>query len=153
MEYHSALSKAETYCATSEKSPQEVIDKLSKWGVSRGNITKIIAKLTNDDFINEERYSLAFVKDKFKFNRWGKTKIAFMLHQKGIDSKQIEKSLQCIDEEEYLATAVELLTSKCKSIKDKEHYAISSKLFRFALSRGFESSIIQKAIRLIDLAK
>ena len=36
----------------------------------------IIELLKMDNFINEKRYALGFVKDKFNYNKWGKMKIS-----------------------------------------------------------------------------
>ena len=40
------------------------------------DIARIIEMLKKENFINEERYAIGFVKDKFNYNKWGKIKIA-----------------------------------------------------------------------------
>ena len=93
MNYDIALNKAATFCASSEKCEQEVRDKLQKWGIGSSDMDKIIEHLITEGFIDEERYCNAFVKDKFRFNRWGKTKIAFMLRQKGISADVVNQAI------------------------------------------------------------
>lgn len=147
MEYQTALNKAATFCASGEKSRQEVAEKLEKWGVASNDADYILQYLTDEDFINETRYSKAFVRDKFRFNRWGKNKIAFMLKNKGISQSSIEQALEVIDHGEYMTALTELLNAKAKSFKKGEDpYQRKVKLYRFALSRGFESSVINECL-------
>jgi regulatory protein len=141
------LHKAASYCSISEHCISEVEMKLNAWGVETGEATKIIQHLIEDDFINEKRYCIAFVKDKFHFNKWGKIKISYSLKQKGIDNKIISNALNTIDEGEYEEMLAVLLKAKLKTIKWEYEYEKMGKLFNFAQSRGFESSIIDKTIR------
>ena len=78
------LHKAASYCSISEHCTSEVEEKLLAWGVSADDKQKIIDRLIVEDFINEKRYCTHFVKDKFRFNKWGKIKIAYALRQKGL---------------------------------------------------------------------
>ena len=141
------LHKAASYCSISEHCISEVEMKLNAWGVETGEATKIIQHLIEDDFINEKRYCIAFVKDKFHFNKWGKIKISYSLKQKGIDNELISNALNTIDEGEYEEMLAVLLKAKLKTIKWEYEYEKMGKLFNFAQSRGFESSIIDKTIR------
>jgi regulatory protein len=141
------LHKAASYCSISEHCISEVEMKLNAWGVETGEATKIIQHLIEDDFINEKRYCIAFVKDKFHFNKWGKIKISYSLKQKGIYNKLISNALNTIDEGEYEEMLALLLKAKLKTIKWEYEYEKMGKLFNFAQSRGFESSIIDKTIR------
>jgi regulatory protein len=141
------LHKAASYCSISEHCISEVELKLKAWGVEHDKTEKIISKLIEDDFINEKRYCIAFVKDKFHFNKWGKIKISYSLKQKGLDNKLISNALNTIDEGEYEEMLAVLLKAKLKTIKWEYEYEKMGKLFNFAQSRGFESSIIDKAIR------
>jgi len=143
MDYKTALQKASAYCAQCERATSEVKEKLQKWSVQNVDIEKIIQKLIEDDFLNEQRYCNAFVKDKFRFNRWGKTKISYMLSQKNVSKEYISQALDNIDEEEYLSVLADLLKSKIKSIKETDKFQKEQKLFRFAVSRGFETDVIK----------
>jgi len=67
--------KAASYCSISEHCISDVEEKLMAWKVPQLQRKKLIDKLVEEDFINEKRYALAFVRDKFRFNKWGKIKI------------------------------------------------------------------------------
>ena len=73
--------KASYYCSLSEHCIQKVREKLVQWGTPKEFIDPIIDKLLEDDYINEERFARAFVKDKFRFNHWGRVKITTHLKE------------------------------------------------------------------------
>jgi len=147
MKYKTALQKAAAYCAQCERATSEVKEKLQKWNVQNSDIEEIIQKLIDDDFLNEQRYCNAFAKDKFRFNRWGKIKIAYMLSQKNVAKECIFQALDNIDEEEYLSVLADLLKSKAKTIKETDKFQKEQKLFKFAASRGFETEAIKLVVR------
>ena len=68
---HQALLKAQKYCAYQERCQQEVRNDLYKLGVQRDDIEGIISDLISSNFLNEERFSRAFARGKFKNNDWG----------------------------------------------------------------------------------
>lgn len=144
------LHKAASYCSISEHCITDVQEKLSTWGVSEENKFKIIDKLIEEDFINEKRYAIAFSKDKFHFNKWGKIKISYALKQKNIDPKLIESALRTIDQGEYEEMLAVLLKNKLKTIKWEFEYEKAGKLYNFAQSRGFESNVIERIMRRLN---
>lgn len=147
--FEELLHKAASYCSISEHCISDVEDKLTAWGITEDKKHKIINKLIEDDFINEKRYCIAFTKDKFHFNKWGKIKISYSLKQKGLDSKLIDMALKTIDEGEYEEMLAVLLKNKLKTIKWEYEYEKMGKLFNFAQSRGFESNVIDRVIRTL----
>ena len=143
------LHKAASYCSISEHCVSEVEEKLSAWGVSVTDKQKIINRLISEDFINEKRFCIYFVKDKFRFNKWGKIKISYFLKQKGLSNELINKALETIDDGEYEEMLASILKTKLAGLKYEYEYEKQGKLFRFAQSRGFESNIIDRALRTI----
>lgn len=144
------LHKAASYCSISEHCISEVEEKLNAWGVTTEEKTTIIDRLITEDFINEKRFCQYFVKDKFRFNKWGKIKISYALKGKGLDNELISASLNIIDEGEYEELLASILKTKLATIKYEFEYEKQGKLYRFAQSRGFENSVIEKALRLIN---
>jgi regulatory protein len=141
--------KAASYCSISEHCISEVELKLTAWGVSDEDKSTIIDKLCADDFINEKRYVVAFTKDKFHFNKWGKIKISYALKQKKLDNSLIQYGLSTIDDGEYEEMLSVILKNKLKSLKWEYEYEKMGKLFNFAQSRGFESTVIDRIIRTL----
>lgn len=141
--------KAASYCSISEHCVSEVELKLTAWGVPHDDKLTIIDKLRDDDFINEKRYVVAFTKDKFQYNKWGKIKISYALKQKKLDSSLIEYGLNTIDQGEYEEMLSAILKAKLKNMKWQYEYEKMGKLFNFAQCRGFESAVIDRIIRTL----
>ena len=140
--YKSVLSRAMALCSKSEYCIDDIRTKLHSWGTSETEINKIIAALVKDKFIDERRYAGFFVRDKFKFNKWGKVKIQAHLRLKNISSETIKEALDTIDNEIYTNVLKDLLTEHRKHIKAKNQFDLKGKLMRYGLSKGFESSLL-----------
>ena len=144
--YNEALSKLANLCSRSEQCIMSCKEKLAKWGTEKNDAEKVIQYLLKEKYIDEKRYARYFTKDKHQLSHWGRTKIAHALQAKQIPQNYIESALEEIDEENYSDQLQSLLNNKIKSIKYKSLYDLKGKLYRFALSRGFESSLALKAI-------
>ena len=140
--YNIALKKAMSLCAAREICLSDIKQKLNTWGVEDGDKQKIINRLINDKFIDERRYALAFVKDKFRYNKWGKIKLSAALRMKNIADETIREALDSIDEEIYRAALKSIITNHRKTLKSRSLYDLKGKLLRYGLSKGFESHLI-----------
>lgn len=137
-----ALIKAQNLCAVQEKCIYDIKQKFHQWGLNNNDFDELITNLTDDDFINEERYAVAFAKEKFRLNKWGKLKIKFALKQKNIPELFIKKALDEIPLQDYDHILEKELIKKQKSLKDTDQYTIKTKLIRYANSKGFENGKI-----------
>lgn len=113
-------------------------------------IDRILKRLEDEKYIDEERFCRAFVNDKYRFAKWGKVKIAQALQMKKVSYNVCRRFLNEIDEEEYLSVLDGLLAAKRKSVHAENEYELNGKLMRFALSRGFEMKDIRHCIQLSD---
>ena len=142
-----ALNKAAAYCTLCERCQSEVSTKLTAWGVPHDEQEKIIARLTNEKFIDESRYCRAFVNDKVKFNRWGRIKITAALREKHLPQEHIKEALENIDENAYLQSLKEVIETKRKELKGGDDFATQQKIIRHAASRGYEPALIISTIK------
>lgn len=140
--YKTALAKAMAICSKKEQCSSDISKKLQTWGIGSEDGQKIINTLTKENFINEERYAKAFVRDKFKQNKWGKVKIKAHLKVKNIPGNIIGTAVEEIGDEEYLNVINNLISSHRKIIKAKNQYDLKGKLLRYGLSKGFESNML-----------
>lgn len=145
-----ALKRLSALCAKGEHCSGDVKEKMRKWEMDDDTIGRVIARLTADRYIDDERYTRAFVADKLRYNRWGRKKIEQALWMKHVDRGVVQAVLLEIDDEEYLDVLRPLLQSKRKSIKAASEYEMNGKLFRFAAGRGFSSDLIQRALSDIE---
>ena len=142
-----ALNKAAAYCTLCERCISEVSTKLTAWGVPHGEQEKIIARLTEEKFIDEARYCRAFVNDKVKFNRWGRIKITAALREKHLPQEHIKEAMENIDEETYLQALQETIDIKRRELKGKDDFATQQKIIRHAASRGYEPALVISTIK------
>ena len=134
--------RAANLCSKSEQNSFKVKKKLLKWGLSKEETISVLERLKKEKFIDENRYTECFVRDKFKFNKWGKRKIAYKLRHEQIPESLIESSIFKIKENDYRNTLLKLIIAKNKSLKEPDLNKRRAKLFRFAQSRGFEPEIV-----------
>jgi regulatory protein len=145
-----ALEKAMAQCSRREYCSDDIRNKLSLWGVDNDDIGKILRILISDNFINEPRYATAFVRDKFKYNKWGKVKISAHLRGKKVPQDIIRSALDSIDNDLYIKLLRELIEAHRKSVKAKNQYDLKAKLLRYGLSKGFESSLLYDILNEIE---
>lgn len=137
-------------CAQAEHCEQEMRDKMKRWGVEPDAQNRVIERLVNERYIDNERYARAFVKDKIRYNKWGRRKVMQALWMKHIAGDIQRRILDEIDDSDYLDVLVPLLKQKRKTIKAKSDYELNQKLVRFALGRGFDFNIIRQCLEVDD---
>ena len=137
-------------CAQAEHCEQEMRDKLKRWELDTAAADRIIARLQKERYIDDARYARAFVKDKIRYNKWGRRKVEQALWQKRIADDIRQQVLGEIDENEYLDVLRPLLKQKRRTTKAENDYALNQKLVRFALGRGFTFDLIRKCLDVND---
>lgn len=140
------LYKLAARCSTSEQCLSDVEAKLKRYDLSEEERTRILQHLVEEKYIDDKRYAEAFVRDKYRLNKWGRIKIAQGLRMKGIDNGSVNEAMELIDETEYLHILRELIKAKRKSIRGKSDYEVNGKLIRFAIGRGFEFAAIRSCM-------
>ncbi|WP_055071158.1 recombination regulator RecX [Clostridium massiliamazoniense] len=131
------------------KTEKEMIDKLLQKGYEGIIIEKTIAFLKEYNFLNDEKYSLMYARDKSKIQ--GKNKIKYSLMKKGIDKDTIENTLESMDNSVEEETAYNLAIKKYRILSKKENdkYKLNQKLIRFLLGKGYDYGLIKSVIKKV----
>lgn len=145
-DYSHLLNRAAKLCSSGEKCTHDVRIKLIDWGLESDEAHKAINYLIENKFIDDGRFAKFYVKDKLKFNKWGKIKITYSLRQKQISSNLIEDAISAIDPQEYTEILDQLISSKIRSVGSLKTAANKAKVLRFAAQRGFSSEDIFASI-------
>ena len=145
-----ALSRMASQCARREYSAFDIETKLQRYNLDKDTIERIIAQLKKEKFIDELRFTRSFIKDKIRFNKWGKKKIEFGLRQKRVPESIVSEAFLDFTDEELNESLHDLLQKKWKTIKGDSDYNRRNKLIRFGLSRGFDMNNIMKCIENIE---
>ena len=149
-DYEKCVGRAAKICSTAEKCSYDIREKLISWGINEEETEKAISYLKKNQFLDDKRYAQFFVKDKLKFNRWGRIKIAYALRRKQIETEIIENALGTIDESIYEEILDQLITTKIKSAGNIHQAAGKAKILRFAAQRGFTSEEIFGSLKRLE---
>ena len=141
-----AIQKLRHYCAYQERSHSEVREKLYQLKVWKKDHDEIIASLIEDDYLNEERFAIAFAGGKYRIKQWGRVKIKYELKQKQVSDYSIKKALKQIDEKEYRQSLQELADKKYASLKGEQYLVRKKKTMDYLISRGYEPELINAAV-------
>ncbi len=146
------LLRIQSWCAYQERSSFETRRKLKSFGLSSESIELVIAQLISDNFLNEERFSKAYVNGKFKIKHWGLQKIKLGLKQHQVSDYNLQKALLQVDASSYEAELENMLLKKLATLTKAEHpLQRKQKLYRFGLSKGYESHYIEKILNTLNV--
>ncbi|MFC5270653.1 regulatory protein RecX [Adhaeribacter terreus] len=145
-----ALLKAAAYCAYQERTQQEVRDKLYTYGLEPEDVEELIVKLCAEKMIDEERYAASYVRGKYGIKKWGRRKILQGLKGKRISDYCIKKGMKEIDPEVYWENLLHLTEKKMRSEKESNPFARKQKITYYLQTKGYETDLIQDALRELD---
>jgi len=145
-----ALQKLRHYCGYQERCHSEAREKLYSLGVYRKDHDEIIATLIEEDYLNEERFAIAYAGGKFRMKQWGKQKIKHALKQKQVSDYSINKAMKQIKDKEYLDVLKNLVEEKYKSLKNEQWLVRRKKTMDYLLQKGFEMELISRAVEQIN---
>lgn len=142
-----AKVKIAAFCAYQERSQQEVRDKLYGYGLYQDEVEELISIMITENFLNEERFAEAYVRDKFHLKKWGRLKIEQGLKQHQLSPNCIKLGMREIDAEAYWNTLVELTEKKWATTRESDDFKKKAKIHRFLISRGFEYDLVSNALQ------
>jgi regulatory protein len=143
------FSKMARLCSRSEQCSADIRKKIAAFELPEEAIDKIIENLKAEKYLDDERYAKAYIKDKFRFNKWGKIKLRHNLRMKGVSENYIQAGLDEIDIERYKKVLIKTMKEKAKTIKKKEKFEKMGQVIRFAQTRGFEPELIHRYLNLV----
>jgi len=149
--YDINLEKLRKFCAYQDRCHQEVRKKAKTIEVYGDDLENMIIDLINEDFLNEERFAQSYARGKFKMKKWGRMKIKQELKRRQVSDYCIKKGFQEIDEEEYEKVCREILEKKMAQLNSKSALLNQDKAIKYAYSRGYESALIYKIIKDLEL--
>ncbi|MFT3740911.1 MAG: regulatory protein RecX [Breznakibacter sp.] len=149
MDPKQALTRAAALCSASERCSGDIRKKLLEWELNADEADEVIRILKKEKFIDDERFAGFFVRDRFRFNKWGKQKIRFELKKRGMENEVIAQALDTIEAQEYKQTLLELMKARLRSEKKADPRLRKAALLRFAASRGFEADLCYSVADLL----
>lgn len=149
IDFASAKIKIAKYCAYQERAHYEVEQKLYTYGLYSDQVQELLAWLITENYLNEERFAIAYAGGKFRLKKWGRIKIEQNLHQKRVSEYSINKALSQIEEATYISTLEDLIKAKWKITKANNVYELRNKIARSVISKGFEPEKVWELTKTI----
>lgn len=149
-----AREKIKHYCGYQERTHQEVRDKLYGFGIRSAEVEQLISEMIQEDYLNEERFAIAFAGGKFRMKQWGRVKIKMELQQKRISTYCVKLGLKEINEADYATTLKKLGEKKLATIKGEKNIFITmTKLRNYLLQKGYESPLVTEIVNELTQKK
>ncbi|WP_420576667.1 regulatory protein RecX [Ekhidna sp.] len=145
-----AKQRAGRFCAFRERSPNELFEKLQSWGLPEEQVAQVVAELSKEGFVDEQRFANAYCNDKFQFNSWGKQKIRAHIYPHKLSEEAITNALNRIDPKVYEGRLLELAKAKWVKLEKEEFMKRKQKTVAYLAQKGFEMDLIWSAIHKLD---
>lgn len=138
--YNQALN----YLGYRARSQQEVEQYLYKKEIGDTAINTIIARLTEQTYLNDLEFARAWVKNRTNLNPKGKRALHYELRQKGISEQIITQVLNDLPEETLAWQAIAKKLSRWQKL---DELAFKQKLSGFLARRGFNYETIEAVFK------
>lgn len=148
--HEKALERLETLCSRSERCTYELRQKLRTWGVAPSVWEKIIGRLIETRFVDDDRFARMFARDRIVNRGYGRRRVNLLLMQKRIDEPMRRRAIdEAVDDETYESVLAKLLTSRAQRADEIDSWESRNKLYRWAVGRGFESDLVVAVLRRV----
>ncbi len=145
-----ALPKLMQYCAYQERCHSEVQHKLYSYGITGADADSIISTLIQNNYLNEERYAIAYAGGKHRTKLWGKVKIKYALKAKQVSDYSIRKALASLPYDDYEASFMHVYTERVHTVRsEKNIYTKKRKILTYLQQRGYEVTRIQEQLKTL----
>jgi len=127
-----------------------VIEKLKGFGLIESERGEVLIHLIQNNFLNEERFALAYAQGKFKIKRWGPDKIKRGLMQAGVSNKLINQAINELPSREVQFDQIKELGLKKLKITEEDliektlDWDSKNKLYRFLVGKGYTFEEIKR---------
>lgn len=139
--YQDIYNKVINYIKIRLRSKKEIINYLKKMDISNDLIENIIDKLIIDKYIDDERFSIAYIKDKYNFSSNGPYKIINELVNLGIDRDlAYTYTFSIIDNEEEKIN--KLINKYIKLDKKHDWYYVKNKIYNNLVNLGYSKDVV-----------
>lgn len=131
------------------KTEKQIFDKLYQKEYDEKIIDKTIDFLKEYKFIDDEKYTEAYIKDKLKSQ--GKNRIKYALVNKGISETLIKEKLSCLDKDIEENTALKLAEKKYRILikNEADVRKIYKKLADYLVRSGYNLDVVQNTLNNI----
>jgi regulatory protein len=100
--------------------------------------------LIEENYLNEERFAIAYAGGKWRIKKWGRVRIRLELKQRKISGYCINKAIASIGEDEYRKVLGSMIKKKYAALKSDQYIIRKKKTFNYCIARGYEPALISE---------
>lgn len=141
------MEMAVKYISIRLRSIKEVKDYLLKKGGSNNEVEYAVQKLIESGYLDDDRFTKAFIKDKLKFTTIGDYKIKMQLNKVGVSTSIIEDNMNKIDEHIIEEKIKKIIEKDKKTNKKYSGQILKNKIYNHLLNQGYSQ---EKVITIIN---
>ena len=145
-----AKRKIEAFCAYQERCHKEVEEKLKSMGMIDESIAHIISHLIEQNYLNEERFTVQFTLGKLRIKHWGFDRISRELKMRNISSYNLKTAAKVYEEGPYLEIFDRLAQRKIAAVQGLPLETRKKKVFEYLRYRGWSTELIYEKLNAIN---
>lgn len=134
------------WCAMQERCMIEVKIHASACGISDVNTGKIIDHLSEEGFIDEERFAKLYAGGKFRNKKWGRERIVGELRARQINEDAIREGIKEIDEVQYRDNILKMVEQKIATTDHSNPLLFRHRLSKPVIAKGYEPELVYGVI-------
>lgn len=148
MTFDEALDRCRFLAAKGECCTFDLEQKMHNWGVQSADIQRVIDSLVAERFVDNLRFATAYVRDKTRFNHWGRVKTTLMLRQKHIDKQVINEAFNELPESDYQRAFEAERDKKLRQLRALKPFERNRKTAAYLIQKGFEPDVVFKNLNV-----
>ena len=110
-------------------------------------IEEVIDKLIDYKYLDDDRFTKAFIKDKLNFTNWGDYKIKNELKRLGVNEEIIYNNMTSIDDNIYYERISKIIDKDISTNKKYNGIKLKNKIYNHLLTLGYSK---EKVISIIN---
>ncbi len=110
-------------------------------------IEEVIDKLIDNKYLDDDRFTKAFIKDKLNFTNWGDYKIENELKRLGVNEEIIYNNMINIDDNIYYERINKIINKDISTNKKYNGIKLKNKIYNHLLTLGYSK---EKVISIIN---
>lgn len=129
------------------RSTKEIRDYLLKKEEDTDLIDEVISRLMKMGYLDDRRFTEAYIKDKLNFTSWGDYKIINELNRLGISSLNIEDNIDLLSDDILNERMRRIIDKDIRTNKKYSGLKLKNKIYNHLLTSGYSK---EKVISLIN---
>jgi len=149
--YEEAYNISLKYISVRLRSINEIRVYLKKKNIDEIIIDNTIERLVKNNFLNDEVFAKAFIKDKLNFTTMGKYKLINELSKLKVDSEIISKYIEEIDDDIWYERMEKIINKYLKSKKKYDKKTLKNKLYIYLVNLGYDKNLVINIINNYEI--